>query len=212
MSDTVDTPREALIELIAETRNARSAEILDQAQDQARERIRATFKEARQRVTRAIEAERSRAHSLLAVNAARLETHNRQRYQDAVQHMLSRTRHRLGAALCSRWEQPDSRRLWLDNLLEQALRKLPAAAWKIDHPVGWDVTEIDHWSEKIKLRTGSVSALQPDAKMPAGLHIQAGGASLDGSLNGLLADERAVQAKLLAQLEAALPAVTGEKS
>ncbi len=212
MSDNVDTPREALIELIAETRNARSADILDQAHEQARTRIRATFKEARQRVTRALEEERTRARSLLAVNAARLETHNRQRYQDAVQHMLSRTRHRLGAALCSRWELPDSRRLWLDNLLQQALQKLPAAAWKIDHPVGWDVTEINHWNEKIQQRTGSAPTLQPDAKMPAGLYIQAGGASLDGSLNGLLADERAVQAKLLAQLEAALPTATGEKS
>jgi hypothetical protein len=210
MSDTVDTPREALIELIAETRNARSAEILDQAQDQARERIRAAFKEARQRVTRAIEDERTRAHSLLAVNAARLETHNRQRYQDAVQHMLSRTRHRLGAALCTRWEQPDSRRLWLENLLEQALQKLPAAPWIIDHPVGWDSTEISHWNDKIQQRTGSAPTLRPDAKMPAGLHIQAGGARLDGSLNGLLADERTVQAKLLAQLEAALPVATGE--
>lgn len=212
MSNTVDTPREALIELIAETRNARSAEILDQAHEQARARIRAIFKEARQRVTRAIEAERTRAHSLLAINAARLETHNRQRYQDAVQHMLSRTRHRLGAALCTRWEQPDSRRLWLDNLLEQALRKLPAATWQIDHPADWDVTEIEHWREKIQQRTGSAPTLRPDTKMPAGLHIQAGGASLDGSLNGLLADERAVQAKLLAQLEAALPTATGEKS
>lgn len=210
MSDAIDTPREALIELIAETRNARSAEILAQAQDQARERIRAAFKEARQRVTRAIEAERTRAYSLLAVNAARLETHNRQRYQDAVQHMLSRARHRLDAALCTRWEQPASRRLWLKNLLEQALQKLPAAAWIIDHPVGWDSTEISHWNDKIQQRTGTAPTLRPDANMPAGLRIQAGGAGLDGSLNGLLADERRVQAKLLAQLEAALPAATGE--
>lgn len=212
MNDTVDTPREALIELIAETRNARSAEILEQAHEQARTRIRAAFKEARQRVSRAIEDERTRARGMLTVNAARLETHNRQRYQDAVQHMLSRTRHRLGAALCTRWEQPDSRRLWLDNLLEQALQKLPAAPWQIDHPAGWDVTEINHWLEKIQQRTGSAPTLRPDTKMPAGLHIQAGGANLDGSLNGLLADERAVQAKLLAQLEAALPAVKGDKA
>lgn len=212
MSDTVDIPRDALIELIAETRNARSAEILNQAHEQARTRIRATFKEARQRVTRSIEAERTRGSSQLAVNAARLETHNRQRYQDAVQHMLSRTRHRLGAALRTRWEQPESRRLWLDNLLKQALEKLPATTWQIDHPADWDVTEINHWKEKIQQRTGSTPTFRPDTKMPAGLHIQAGGASLDGSLNGLLADERAVQAKLLARLEAALPTVTGERS
>lgn len=211
MNDTIDTPREALIELIVATRNARSAEILDQAREQAQVRIRAAFKEARQRVSRAIDEERVRARGMLAVNEARLGTHNRQRYQDAVQHMLSRTRHRLGGALRTRWHQADSRRLWLDSLFDQALRKLPDAAWRIDHPVDWNSRELEPWLDRIKQRTGHIPELHADDRIPAGLRIEAGGAMLDASLDGLLADERAVQARLLAQLEAKLSKAVGDE-
>lgn len=213
MNDTVDTPREALIELIAATRDARSAEIIDQARQQAQARIRNAFHDARQRVTRAIDEERVRARGLLAVNEARLETHNRQRYQDAVQHMLSRARHRLGAALLARWQDAQQRRQWLEHLLGQALARLPKAHWQVEHPSGWDSGEIDAWLERISEHTGARPALKSNARIAAGLRVQAGGACLDGTLDGLLADERAVQAKLLAQLEAALPKpAAGEKS
>lgn len=213
MNDTVDTPREALIELIAATRDARSAEIIDQARQQAQARIRNAFHEARQRVTRAIDEERVRARSLLAVNEARLETHNRQRYQDAVQHMLARARHRLDATLRSRWQDSGQRRQWLEHLLGQALARLPKAHWEIEHPAGWDSGEIDAWLERVAQHTGTRPVLKADARIAAGLRIQAGGACLDGTLDGLLADERAVQAQLLAQLEAALPkAAAGDKT
>lgn len=205
MNDNVDTPREALIELIAATRNARSAEILEQAQAQADARIRAAFHEARQRVARAIEEERVRARGLLVTNAARLETHNRQRYQDAVRHMLARARHRLGAALQARWNDAAQRRLWLDHLLGQALARLPKAHWRIEHPAGWDSGEIGAWTARIAECSGAAPQLASAADIVAGLRITAGGACLDGTLDGLLADERAVQAQLLAQLEAALP-------
>lgn len=213
MNDTVDTPREALIELIAATRDARSAEIIEEAQQQAQARIRAGFQEARKRVSRAIDEERTRARGLLTVNEARLETHNRQRYQDAVQHMLSRARHRLGAALLARWHDTQQRRQWLEHLLGQAMQRLPKAHWQIDHPTGWDSSEIAAWLDRVNEHTGVRPTLKGDARIAAGLRIQAGGASLDGTLDGLLADERAVQAKLLAQLEAALPkAAAGDKT
>lgn len=213
MNDTVDTPREALIELIAATRDTRSAEIFEQARQQGQARIRAAFQEARQRVSRAIDEERVRARGLLTVNEARLETHNRQRYQDAVQHMLSRARFRLGAALLARWQNTDQRRQWLEYLLGQAMQRLPKAHWQIEHPAGWDSGEIAAWLERVSEHTGARATLKSDARVAAGLRIQAGGASLDGTLDGLLADERAVQAHLLAQLEAALPkTAAGEKS
>lgn len=211
MNDTVDTPREALIELIVATRDAHSAEIIDQARQQAQARIRAGFQEARQRVSRAIDEERVRARGLIAVNEARLETHNRQRYQDAVQHMLSRARHRLGAALLARWQNTEQRRQWLEHLLGQALQRLPKAHWQIEHPAGWDSGEINSWLDRVADHTGARPTLKGDAHIAAGLRIQAGGACLDGTLAGLLADERAVQARLLAQLEAALPKTRAEE-
>lgn len=205
MNDSIDTPREALIELIVAARNARSSELLDDAREQAQARVRNAFREARQRVSRAVDEERIRAHGLLALNEARLETHNRQRYQDAVQHMLARTRYRLDAALRARWQQPEHRGLWLADLFTQALQRLPAAPWSIEHPPGWDSVEIAPWLDRIQARSGVAPRLQSDERIQGGLRIKAAGAGLDGTIDGLLADEGAVQARLLAYLEAALP-------
>jgi hypothetical protein len=207
MNGITETPREALIALITATRDTRSTDILEQARAQAQARVRAAFQEARRRAHQAIAAERLRARNLLEVNAARLETHNRQRYQDAVQHLLERARCRLDAALQARWAAPDSRRQWLGHLLDQARRRLPATAWTIEHPANWNAAEIDHWQASIQAASGSMPRLQGRDGILAGLRIQAGGACLDGTLAGLLADERAIQARLLARLEAALPAV-----
>jgi hypothetical protein len=205
MNAPVDRPREALVELITATRDAQSTAILEQARTQARERVRNAFQEARIRAHRAIEGERQRSRNLLAVNAARLDTHNRQHYQDAVQHLLARARHRLDAALRARWAEPDSRRQWLDHLLGLARQRLPASAWTITHPADWDAAELERWHGDIRDATGSAPILETSDGIAAGLRIQAGGACLDGSLEGLLADERAIQAQLLARLEAALP-------
>jgi hypothetical protein len=207
MNASTETPRDALIELIATTRNSRSAATQEQARAQARVRVRAAFQEARRRARQAIEGERLRGRSLLAVNAARLETHNRQRYQDAVQHLLARARYRLDTALQARWAAPESRRQWLEHLLTQARQRLPATTWTIEHPRDWDPAEISHWHQSIQTATGSVPLLHGRDGIVAGLRILAGGACLDGTLAGLLADERAIQAQLLARLEAALPDV-----
>lgn len=205
MSENLAGPSAALMELITSSGHARCATILEQAEVQARERVRAAFREARRRVARAITAERLRARSLLASHEARLETQDRQRYQDSVQHLLARARHRLDAALLARWTQAGSRRQWLVHLLDQARQRLPATTWVIDHPAGWDTTELDPWQDVIRTRSGSAPQLRVDPALRAGVRIQAGGACLDGSLEGLLADERAIQAQLLARLEAALP-------
>lgn len=205
MNDNVQAPRDALIGLITATREARSSEILEQAREQAHARVRAAFHEARVRVSRAVEEERVRAHGMLALNEARLETHNRQRYQDAVQHMLARTRYRLDAALQARWQTPEQRRLWLGHLIEQALKSLPATPWQVEHPTGWDGAELAPWRERIEAHAGAAPTLRSDDRVAGGLRIQAGGAILDATIEGLLADELAVQARLLALLEAALP-------
>jgi exonuclease VII large subunit len=205
MNETLTGPGTALIELIAANGTERREAILAQAREQARERVRNAFREARRRVAHAIAAERQRARGLLASHEARLATQDRQRYQDSLQHLLARARHRLDAALLERWARNDSRRQWLEHLLEQALRRLPGAPWEIAHPAGWDAAEIAHWDAPIRSLTGSAPRLRADPALRAGLRILAGGACLDGSLEGLLADERAIQAQLLARLEAALP-------
>lgn len=204
MNRPVEIPCEALLELIRSSASAHADTVLAQARGQARERIQAAFREARLGVARAIAGERLRASGLLASHKAQLETHDRQRYQDAVQHLLARARHRLDAALLERWARAGSRRQWLEQLLDQAGRCLPQGRWCLEHPADWDPTEVRHWRERIETASGHPPATRACDELRAGVRIRADGACLDGTLDGLLADEARVRARLLARLEAAL--------
>lgn len=204
MNRPIEAPREALLELIRHSAGVQADTALAQAREQARERIRAAFREARQRVSRTIADERLRANGLLTNHEAQLETHDRQRYQDAVQHLLTRARHRLGPALLDRWVRADSRRRWLEQLLDQAGRRLPPGQWTLEHPADWDPVEVRHWQQRLEAASGHTPATRACGELRAGVRILAGGACLDGTLDGLLADEGKVRARLLASLEAAL--------
>ena len=204
MNRPIEAPCEALLELIHRSASDHADTVLSQAREQARERIRAAFREARQRVARAIAGERLRASGLLANHEAQLETHDRQRYQDAVQHLLTRARHRLGPALMARWARADGRQQWLEQLLDQAGRRLPRGTWTLEHPADWDPVEVRRWRDRIEAATGHAPAARACSELRAGVRILAGGACLDGTLDGLLADEGKVRARLLARLEMAL--------
>ena len=210
MNQLPQDPADALLQLIRDRSSSHCRQIAVQAGDQARERVHAAFHEARQRVARAIADERARARVMLASHEAHLETHDRQQYQDSVQHLLARARHRLDAALLSRWANADSRRQWLEHVLAQAERRLPQGQWTLQHPADLDDAERGHLQARISTLSGHSARLETCTGLRAGLRILAEGACLDGSLEGMLADEGVVQARLLALLESALPAVDRE--
>jgi hypothetical protein len=204
-------PSAALLELITSSGRARCATILEQAQGQARERVRNAFREARRRVARAISGERLRARSLLASHEARLETQDRQRYQD----------------VCSTcWRAPVT--AWMPRSWRAGRRPTAAAnGWSTcwTRPAATARDDLGHrasgrlgyhrtrpWQDAIRTLSGSVPQLRVDPALRAGVRIQAGGACLDGSLEGCW-PTKAIQAQLLARLEAALPGTkTGESS
>jgi len=196
-------PLQSLLELLEEQRVQQCNDIRTRAENEARRRVQSAYREARLRVHRAIEEERIHARQRLDAARARLETRNRQHYQEAVAHTLRRAWHSLEKALRERWHDADGRAAWVDSLVERALARLPAAPWQVEHAPGWDGAELTPWQARIRERSGQPPELKPVEELSSGLRICAGGACLDGSARGLLADRPEVEARLLSYLEEA---------
>ena len=81
-----------------------------------------------------------------------------------------------------------------------ALGSLPAGAWTLRHPPGWPPAEQQAVREELGRELGAEPQCRGDAGIEAGLIIDSGGACLDGSLQGLLADRQRLEARLLALL------------
>ncbi|HKJ10731.1 MAG TPA: hypothetical protein VKA76_16705 [Gammaproteobacteria bacterium] len=196
-------PLDALLELLQEHAEQRCQQIREEAEQQARELVRGAYREARQHVHKGIEEERWHANRRIEAARAQLETRNRQHYRDAVSHTLKRGWHRLERALAMRWRSADTRLLWVGSLVGRGLESLPQAAWRIEHPSDWSTPELGEWKPRIEARSGAPCVFVVDEDLSAGLRICAGGACLDGTLHGLMANREEIEAQLLAHLEEA---------
>ncbi len=106
----------------------------------------------------------------------------------------------LQLGLRQRWQDADGRRAWVARCVRQALGSLPAGAWILRHAPGWPPPEQQAVREELGRALGVEPQLRSDADIEAGLIIDSGGACLDGSLRGLLADRQRLEARLLALL------------
>ena len=94
----------------------------------------------------------------------------------------------------------EGRRRWVGQCVRQALGSLPAGPWTLRHAAGWPAIEQQAVREELTRALGVEPQLRSDSIIEAGLVIDSGGACLDGSLRGLLADRHRLEARLLALL------------
>ena len=103
---------------------------------------------------------------------------------------------RLPAALQWLWRQPDTRAAWTSRLAQVARGMLAADGWRIAHPPGWAEAERQAFAAGI----AAPAEFSAGEDIEAGLRICRGGNCVDGTLQALLADRRAIEARLLARL------------
>lgn len=197
----VDAQRNALMELLRQTRERQYAEVSEQAQAQQHKLLAQAHREARTRMHSAVMLERSRAEHQLVAARAQLQTRARQRQYQVALALLAEGWEQLQGALDARWRDPDQRRQWILALLEQGLQVLPSCPWRIQHPADWQTAELAEAAERVQRHCGSEPQWQPDPDLTAGLRIYARHACLDGTHRGLLADRTAVEARILAELD-----------
>jgi hypothetical protein len=197
----VDERTRALLALVDEYRDARSREILDAARAEARAVVAQAFRLARSRVHEAIAEERRRYAGAVAAAEAHLHTRQRLAHQRREAAMLVEGWRRLPAALAAAWRDPGGRQRWAETHLGRAVAALPRAGWQVEHAPGWPEDERKAAAAWLAARGGPDVAFAADAALAAGFRVRAGHNTLDATLEGLLADRKAIEGRLLHHLE-----------
>lgn len=195
--DSDTQARQHLLAVVERYRDEKCVALLEQADQQARQLVRQAYREARSRGQRGIADVRLHYRDKIAAAQARRQTRIRQRRQRDNSLLLAGLWEPLRAAILSRWQQPEARRQWIEELVRKAEASLRERDWVIEHPVEWPQQEQD----ALRSRLGELSlSFTPRTDMAAGLRICAGGACVDGSVEGLLRDRTRIESLLLARL------------
>ena len=187
-----------LLEVVERHRQERCNEQLEQARGKAREVIRQAHGEARARMHRAVVEVREQYRQKLASAKARSVTRARQRRQKADRQLLISLMEPLRVALLRRWRRYETRQQWIRALVQQASGTLLGTHWSIEHPADWPLQERTALEVQLNREVQSALRFEPQPSIPAGLRICAGGAYVDGTVEGLLRDRTRIEALLLA--------------
>lgn len=188
---------EALLELVEQYRSAHCATVQEAARVAAETLLRQAHAAARERVARALAEERKRASREVATAEARRRTRERLREQRRRAGQLREAWQLLPEALARRWSERETRSRWTASAAQRALQVLTPHDWKIAHPPGWSQSERAQVQKLVSDRLDAPPAFVADENVRAGLRIHAGDTVLDATLEGILADRAAVEARLL---------------
>ena len=201
MTPEMQTSTEALRRLIRDSAEAQCREIEQQTQTEARDMLRRARHEASERVHQAIEHERQQQAQRLEHERAALESHDRQQLLETTRRTLGHAWQELEAMLAALWQAHECRGEWIRSLFEQALERLPAGQWRIEHPVPFPEEIDSDWQARLREHSGAEPEWIARAEIRAGLRIRVGGVHLDATLDGLLADRTQLEARLLDHIE-----------
>jgi hypothetical protein len=210
----VEESARTLLKLVETYRGQECREAIDKARAEAAEILRRAWRRERDHLHTSIAAERSRARTL--IQAARAERATRERTSgDRVNaDLLALAWPHLRALLAARWRDPAGRATWVARALEQALVSLPAGPWTVRHAPDWVAPEAAAPCVAVAARLAEVQAPAPrflaEPSIVAGLIVEGGSAVLDASLDGLLADQQQLEARLLALLATRSAAIRSE--
>lgn len=181
-----------LAALVASDRARRCAEAEARGREAARRLIAQARAEARRRAATVFGELRARAERDVRAAHAALETAHRRRRFAGERALLERGMQQLPQALLARWQDPEARRAWTRAVLEVAARLLPPGPRRIECPASLGAAE--------RRALGETVLAQDD--LEAGIRVRGELACVDGSLAGLLADRRVLEARLLAEAQA----------
>jgi vacuolar-type H+-ATPase subunit H len=198
----VATQTQHLLDVVRRRREEQCTRVLEQARSQARQIIRNAHQEARTRARQNLLDIREQIRSQLASADARQQTRQRLDRQQVDRELISAAWQPLRTALQQRWQQRASRRQWITDLVRQAAQTLVDTHWNIEHPPDWPVQECDDLKAKLSNGFDCFPNFEARPTVTAGLCICAGGACVDGTLEGLLHGRTHIEALLLARISA----------
>jgi F0F1-type ATP synthase membrane subunit b/b' len=195
----VDAQVQRLLEIVNKYQQEQCDVLLEQANQQSQQIIRQAYRDARLRMHRDIQDSRQNMQQELSATRAKLHTMMMQQRHRADQEFLAQSWELLVKKLMQRWLKLQSRKLWVQNVIDTAIQVLPANEWKIVHPQDWSDTETSHIEDLVAGNSPRRLAFVADTNMKAGIRISADGAVVDGSLEGMLTDRVRIESEVLAQ-------------
>ena len=198
----IEQQTRALLDLVEADRARRCGQILGEASNHAAALLSQARAEGRKRLRQAFADQRQRRHERIVQAQARLATQHRLHEQQQHAAMLRLAWQQLPAVLLAQWQQPAVRAAWVARVLASARERLPPGPWRIVHAAGWPPAEQQALAAASGAAPRPALHIEADASIGAGLKVVAGGNVIDGTLDGLLADRPAIEARLLLELEA----------
>ena len=195
----VEAQLDHLLEVVNSHRDEHCSRIRREAHQHAREIVRQAYRDARQRLHRDVQESRQQMQRSIASAKARQKTRERQHKQQADRLFLNTAWQQLHDMLAIRWQSSDSRKSWVEKIFLQACQVLLETSWQVEHPADWSDSEVSLLADQIREHTGNPPDMQPADDISAGIRISSGGASVDGSTAGLLADRLRIDSELLSQ-------------
>ncbi|MGZ8261116.1 MAG: hypothetical protein ACXWUL_11320 [Caldimonas sp.] len=196
----VERAMEALLALVESDRAQQCDAILGEANERAQSLRAQAHANARARMRQVFADERARRRERLDAAEARLATRRRLHEQQRLAGWLQLASDQLPGELQALWNDARSRASWAGAVLGAAKSRLPPGAWHVAHPADWPDDE-----RAFALRDAApelAPSCAADPGIAAGLEVRCGAVVLDGTIEGLLADTSAFEARLLRRLEA----------
>jgi len=195
----VDAQVQRLLEIVEEYRKQQCDSLLTQAQQDSSQIVRQAYREARIRMHQDIQDSREHMRNELSGARAKLHTLMMQQRHQADQRFLEQSWKILADKLQARWQQPKLRKAWVEKIVANAIKMVPGKDWLVEHPQDWTSNEQKQLRAQVNDKyTGQLKFIKLP-EMTAGIRIKTDGATIDGSLQGLMADRTGIESIFLAQ-------------
>jgi hypothetical protein len=189
---------EALLREIEQQAEEERRAVLAEGEREGHDAVAQAYASARRRTRETIAELRREGARRLARAKAQAETEARRQAQQNAADAIRRAWPLLVDALAAYWRDPLQRPAWIAAAARQARERIRDEAWTVEHPSDWSADE----ERQFRTAFGGDAAVTftADRDMPAGLRIRTTHATLDATIQGLLADGPAVAAQLLAEV------------
>ena len=187
-----------LLEVVDRRRDEHCEDLTNEAEAQARQIVRKAFHAALVDAHEDLAELREQIRKQRAYADAQLHTRQRQQRQQIEQKMITAGWQQMHDALQQLWDDEQTRKRWVNDLVLKASGTLIDAHWSIEHPSDWPGQECLDLKARLSNDYECFPTFEPQAAITAGLRISAGGACVDGSSSGLLQGRNRIEAMLLA--------------
>ena len=192
---------EQLLDVVAENRNRRCAEVSESTRLHAQEILQQAHTRVRARLRRHVSMLREKYRVSISAAQARKETLIRQQRQKADKVCLDAAWPVLHQALLALWRDPRSRQTWIEAAIDSAVSTLLEADWRLEYPADFTDQDAERLQQTVGDRLEKTAELAASGDIEAGIRIISHGTVVDATLDGLLQQKHTIEATLISRIK-----------